>query len=256
MQMQCYDNFPAPLIREIRAAYYGLVTQIDYNIGRILSALCDTGAIHDTYLVFTADHGEFLCDHRGGAKGFFHEASAHVPMIVVPPLGERSARIGTSSDQLVCLADLLPTLVGLGGGKAEGLDGVDFLVAEEKRAEPHTYIEGSAHNFPDEPSWYWAITDGRWKYIWYPEGSVEQLFDVLTDPQETSNLAARPEHAPEKSRLLAEMIRRHEARGSRAVQDGRMASQPLVTEGDSERERRARMWAGLHTEYIKHDVQH
>lgn len=258
MQRQNNDNLPPTILRAVRAAYYGLVTQIDYNIGRILAALYDTpGLMDETSILFTADHGEYLGDHRGFGKGFFHEASAHVPFIYAPARKHTETDwYGIASDQLVCLADLLPTFAGLGGGAAKDVDGHDILAIERGQRPGRDYLEGTAHDLRNEPNWFWAITDGHWKYIWYPEGEVEQLFDVDADPDETTNLANHPEHADQKERLRAEMVRRHEARGSTAVENGRMKSRPLVTEGDSERERRSRFWQGLHTEYLGHDVQH
>lgn len=259
-QRQNYDTFDADMVRNIRAAYYGLITQIDYSIGRLLAALHDTGQMDNTLVLFTADHGEFLCDHRSGGKIFFHEPAAHVPFIYVPPRGTDEARRGTRSDQLVCLADLLPTLVSAAGGSPSDLDGRvdgrDILAVERGQAQPRHYLEGTAHDFPDDPNWYWAITDGRWKYTWYPEGPAEQLFDLRDDPHETTNLAGSDNCAAEKERLRCEMVRRHTARGSDAVDDGRMKARPPVRQGDSERERRSRMWQGLHTEYLNHDVQH
>ncbi len=256
MQTQNYDNLPPAVIRAARAAYYGLVTQIDYNIGRVIASLHDRRLMDNTMIVFASDHGEYLCDHHGGGKGFFHEASAHIPFIVMPPTGSEPEHCGTVSDQLVCLADLLPTFVAAGGGTADDVDGYDILQAERGQRPARDYLEGTAHNFPGEPNWYWAITDGRWKYIWYPEGSIEQLFDVQSDPDERTNLAGRTEHAGQKERLRREMVRRHERRSSAAVEGGQMKNRPPVTAGDSERERRSRMWSGLHTEYLDHDVQH
>jgi arylsulfatase len=65
-----------------RAAYYGLITQIDYNLGRIFAALQVHDLFNTTVILFTSDHGEMLGDHRAGAKGFLFERSNHVPMIL------------------------------------------------------------------------------------------------------------------------------------------------------------------------------
>ncbi len=84
-QMQGYDQLTPEVLHEARAAYYGLITQIDYNMGRILSFLTDSGMLQDTLILYTSDHGEFLGDHHMGAKSFFHEPSAHVPFLLCPP---------------------------------------------------------------------------------------------------------------------------------------------------------------------------
>ena len=61
---QSLDLRPPEIAREARAAYYGLITQIDYNIGRVYQALYDEGLDANTMIVFTADHGEYLGDHQ------------------------------------------------------------------------------------------------------------------------------------------------------------------------------------------------
>ena len=80
-----YDILPPEVIREARSAYYGLITQIDYNLARVYSALEDLGLYHETLIIYTSDHGEFLGDHRAGGKSHFHEPSAHVPFAMRMP---------------------------------------------------------------------------------------------------------------------------------------------------------------------------
>ena len=57
---------------EVKAAYYGMVSLVDYNIGRILQALRDKGITNDTLVLFTNDHGELMGDHGLLFKGPFH----------------------------------------------------------------------------------------------------------------------------------------------------------------------------------------
>lgn len=79
------DLVPLEIIREARAAYYGLITQVDYNIGRVFAALQDEGLFDDTLIIYTSDHGEYLGDHQTGSKCFFHEPSAHIPLVLRMP---------------------------------------------------------------------------------------------------------------------------------------------------------------------------
>lgn len=78
---------------KMRAYYYGSVSQMDKQIGRILDTLESCGLIDDTLIVFTSDHGEMLGDHYSYGKRTFYEASAKVPLIVSwptsVPQGER-----------------------------------------------------------------------------------------------------------------------------------------------------------------------
>src|SRR5690606_22964236 len=72
-------------IRQIRATYYGMISQVDDQIGRIVAHLESTGEIKDTLIIFTCDHGEMLGDHwMWGKEGYFDRAY-HIPFILVDP---------------------------------------------------------------------------------------------------------------------------------------------------------------------------
>ncbi|MFB6219788.1 MAG: sulfatase-like hydrolase/transferase [Halobacteriaceae archaeon] len=69
-------------IEAARAAYYGLITQVDYNMGRVVAALRDDDLLSETLILYTADHGCYLGDHGLYNKMYFHDAAARVPMVV------------------------------------------------------------------------------------------------------------------------------------------------------------------------------
>jgi arylsulfatase A-like enzyme len=247
-QRGSFDLLPPPVIRAAREAYYGLVTQVDYAIGRIFAGLQDVGLLDQTLIVFTSDHGEFLGDHRSGNKVMFHEPSARVPFLLRPPRGWR--RPGLVSDALVTHTDVLPTLVGAAGGTAPAeCTGLDLL---REDLPARTHLCGVATEAGDEAPLYLAITDGRWKYIWYPEGAAEQLFDLATDPWELADLGRRE---PGRARELREqLVRELQKPGSRWVTGDRLVSVP--PRGDSVADRRASGWPGYHTERYDADVRH
>ena len=138
-----------------------------------------------------------------GAKIFFHEASAHVPMVLRLPKSWSARHHGETCPALATLADLLPTLVTAAGGTPPpGVEGLDLLAVARGQAAPREYLEGMSGLCGECD--YLAITDGRWKYIYYPEGACEQLFDLETDPQELADLARRPEHDAQRRSLRAE----------------------------------------------------
>ncbi|MXX27177.1 MAG: sulfatase-like hydrolase/transferase, partial [Caldilineaceae bacterium SB0668_bin_21] len=232
---------------------YGVITQIDYNMGRVFAALQDLDIFDDTLIIYTSDHGEYLGDHHAGAKGFFHEASAHVPFALRMPQGWDNRRHGTRNPSLVTLADILPTAVAAAGGTPpDDVDGLDLVALARGEIEPRPYLESALGN-QDRPGNY-AITDGRWKYIWFPVGGSEQLFDLETDPQELSNLAHAAEASPHLERLRSELIDRHQARGSAAVDGANWVTRPVPPE--TEADRRNTSWPGYHTEFYHIDVRH
>lgn len=257
-QRHAYDLIPPEVIHAARAAYYGLVTQIDYNLGRILAALQDVSLLDDTLILFASDHGEYLGDHGGGSKVFFHEPSAHIPFIVRLPKNADDRRHGTTVAAPVTLADILPTLVTAAGARPPAAcDGQDAIaLARGELAGPRLYLDGMsgginrATGVPD----YLALTDGRWKYCWYPEGATEQLFDLAADPWELRNLACEPAFAPRREELREELERRQQARGAPWLDDGRLPARPLLE--DAEVDRRNQGWPGYHTDYHGVDVRH
>jgi arylsulfatase A-like enzyme len=240
---------------DIRAAYYGLITQIDYNLGRVLGALSESCAGQETMIIFTSDHGELLGDHGLYGKCQWLESSAHVPMIVVPPPSMSGWTKGQRRNELVCLADVLPTCVGLGGGEANDVEGMDILAMCRGETEPRTHLEGIGPG-PWNQS-YRALTDGRWKYIWYVHGPSELLFDLETDPYEQHNLAHEPEHrerCEDMHRLLVDRIAaRPDADG--AIENGRLTSITNPPPLDDAAQR-AGQHVGYHTEYVQADVFH
>lgn len=232
---QSLDLIPPEISREARAAYYGLITQIDYNIGRVYQALYDEGVDANTLIVFTADHGEYLGDHQSWGKFTPHEGSAHLPFIVRLPSDWGEDRVGLASDAVITHADLLPTFVRAAGGKVPAWsDGHDLLPVvrgekESVRTHLESYMYENAYWFKDygQPD-YLGITDGQWKYIWYPEGGREQLFDLATDPCELCNLAAAPEHRGKLDELRGELIARQSRRGLSSVRNGELTSIPEI----------------------------
>jgi choline-sulfatase len=250
-----HDLLAPEVIRSARAAYYGVITQIDYNLGRVFAALQDLELFDETLILYTSDHGELLGDHRCGAKTFFHEGSAHVPMILRLPQSWARRGHGTESRAPVTHADILPTVVrAAGGAPPERLDGLDLVALARGECRPRPYLDAQGDAGPESARAYAAITDGRWKYMWYPEGGAEQLFDLRSDPYELRDLAARRGSASKLRELRGELVRRHAARGSKFVRGGKLVRLPL--KGDSEADRRNRSWPGYHTENYPKDVRH
>lgn len=246
-----HDLVPPEIWREARAAYYGLITQIDYNLGRVLGALVETRLYDETLILFTSDHGEMLGDHGAAGKCYFYEGSAHVPFIVRPPNGWRHHRPGRIVREPVCLADVLPTLVSAAGGRVDTLDKVDGVdVLDGGQRESRRYVVGVGGANVRQA----AITDGRWKYLWFPQGGREQLFDLESDPYELRNAAADAAAAGERERLRAALENDLARRGSDYIAAGRLVVEPV--QKVDEAELRAGRGNGWCTENIASDTRH
>jgi arylsulfatase len=252
------DQMSASIIREARAAYLGLVTQIDYNIGRIISALQDVDLLDRTVIMFASDHGEFLGDHGQAGKSMFHEPSARVPMVLRSPV-ELIGGVGRSSQLLASLADVAPTLIGAAGGASDELEGQDLLAllrGEDVRQRKTLVGIAAGNREPDDMPYYAAITDDRWKYIWYPEGGIEQVFDLQNDPHELHDLALHgpDDHQHPLTELKAELIACLTKAGSPVAREGSLVALP--PRNDTIADRRLQSWPGFHTDTYEVDVRH
>ena len=104
--------------------YYGNVSQMDANVGRVFDTLRELGLDENTVVVYTSDHGEMAGAHRMWTKHNMYEQSVRVPLIVRTPARSDA---GSSRDHIVEQVDLFPTLAELCGfGAPAGIDGRSF----------------------------------------------------------------------------------------------------------------------------------
>ena len=181
------------MIRDQLAEYYGLITHMDEQIGRILAALKRTGQEENTIIVYAADNGLALGSHGLLGKQSVFEHSMRVPLIIGGPGVPR----GNSVSAFTYLLDLFPTLCGMAGVRGPSdLEGENLRPLWEGKKDrvrdsvflPYMEIQR-------------AVRDERWKLIAYPKIGHLQLFDLQNDPHETSNLVDRPENAGHVARL-------------------------------------------------------
>src|SRR5205823_1227297 len=95
-------------IRHLKAQYFGMISEVDHQLGRIWSALETSGQWNDTWILLTSDHGEQLGDHGLIQKGGYFEQSYHVPAIVRDPRHPQTH--GTSVNRFTENVDVFPTL--------------------------------------------------------------------------------------------------------------------------------------------------
>jgi len=247
------------LIRAARAAYYGLITQIDYNIGRLLAAIRETddGTLDNTFIIFTSDHGEYLGDHKAISKTFHHEVSTHVPFIMKPDKSWDRKLYHKNSSKIVSHADILPTFINAANGKVpDDVDGIDLCESLEQRLSIRKYIDMLSGDSVESPLASIAITDGQWKYIWFPEGGHEQFFDLKNDRYETKNLAGKKSSQDKLKELKNELIKRHKNLSYGFVKKGKLVKM-AVKNDQIDCKWKLYPWApGYTTEYCEHDIKH
>ncbi|MFM8396043.1 MAG: sulfatase-like hydrolase/transferase [Acidobacteriota bacterium] len=185
------------VIREQIAEYYGLLSHMDDQVGRILAALKRSGEDRNTIIIYAADNGLALGSHGLLGKQSVFQHSMRVPLIISGPGIPR----GKSSRALTYLFDLFPTIcelvkiappAGLAGESLVPLLRGERLAIRETIFLPFQQIQR-------------AIRDERWKLIAYPQIGYLQLFDLRNDPDERIDLFGQPGVRAHVDRLFKKM---------------------------------------------------
>lgn len=210
---------PVAAIRDQLCEYYGLITHLDEQVGRILDAIAASPGATNTVIVYAADHGLALGSHGLLGKQSVYEHSMRCPLIVSGP----GVPAGGSTRAFTYLFDLYPTILDLAGVAAP-----PELAGESLRplwtGQRASVRDSVFLPFTDTMR---AVRDTRWKLIVYPRIGRRQLFDLESDPQELRDLAADPASAPQIERLLGMM-----ATWQTRVGDRQSLSNPNPASGD------------------------
>ncbi len=200
---------PPPEFRggNLRENYQGEVGSVDRELGRLFDALRAERTLDDTLVLVVADHGEGLGEHGEEGHGVFgYQATLHVPFVVRAPFWTR-LEPGTRCDELVGLADVLPTVcealgLELPAGPGGELDGRSFWSASAP-AERGLYFESyyGYLNFGWSPLAGWIASDGK-----YLHTSAPRYYELSADPREERDLlAARQDAARRAQEAIAEL---------------------------------------------------
>ena len=232
--------------RDLVANYAALIHIVDQNVERLLDALEDRGWLDNTFVIFTADHGEMLGDSGKGGKCWWDAPSVRVPLLVRWP-GWTGPRL--VDETLVSCHDVAATILdlalGMGGDPSSRIDpgsspaGAEdddtvaawlpgcssrslrpFLMGETPHARAVAYCEnGPQFNRP-----WRSVIDLRHQYVYLLDTGEELLYDLAADPHGTCNLVSERVHAPTLHDLRRAMLREHVAHP--APKTGRAAYSP------------------------------
>lgn len=176
------------------AAYLACINYADEQAGRVLDALEKSPYRDNTIVVVWGDHGWHLGEKDHWQKFTLWERSCRAPFVLHVP-GMKPA--GRDCRRVVEFLDMYPTLVDLCGlPKKEGLEGVSLRPLIEN-PEAKWDRPAITSNGADKIT----VRTERWRYSRYPDG--EELYDEASDPNEWTNLAAKPEHKETKKQLNA-----------------------------------------------------
>lgn len=196
--------YPRAALKKDMAVYYGMMSFMDREIGKILDRLDALGLTENTLIVFTTDHGHFLGQHGLVAKGPFHyEDMLRIPFAVRWP---GKVRAGAVSSSIQTLLDLAPTMLDAAGVAAPPMQGLSQLEHWQGKAPPprdHALCE-NRHN-PLAPH-VTSYIGARFKISVYRTEEHGEIFDLETDPGEVNNLWTDPGSTRLRATLLQKMV--------------------------------------------------
>jgi arylsulfatase A-like enzyme len=197
------------------AGYFGCLTAMDENVGRLLATLDELKLAENTVVVFASDNGFYLGEHGLGDKRSAYDESLRIPLLVRwPKLGERAR--GKTIDQMALNLDLAPTFLDLAGVKApQSMQGRSWRPLLEgnsatnwRTAFFYEYFFERSYAIPT----VLAVRSDTSKIIKYPgHDDWTELFDLAKDPYETKNLVSDPAAKDLLDKMQAEFDRQAKA---------------------------------------------
>jgi uncharacterized sulfatase len=182
--------------RRHAACYFGLVSHLDAQMGRVLDYLDELGLRDNTLVLLNSDHGNMIGEHGLTHKGVgCHEGVLRIPTVFRWP-GRLPA--GLRTDALAEGVDVMPTLLDLLGidvpDTVHGRSLAPILDGQVQRVRDHAFFQWEDYVF--------GVRDDRWKLTWYDPDQAGELYDLADDPLEKVNRYDDPESADHRDRLL------------------------------------------------------
>ncbi len=176
------------------AQYYGLVSSLDENIGRLSAALDELHLAENTIVIFSSDHGDMLRSHGHTRKGRPQSEALHIPFIFRYPT---EVKAGQVRDMPICSVDVMPTLLGFCGidvpNSIDGLDLSQVITSADPKEPVAAFAESNLTSPGNSPGSQWrALRTNRYTYAISADGPW-LLFDNKKDPYQLDNLIDDPE---------------------------------------------------------------
>lgn len=192
--------------QEMMKNYYRLISEVDATCGRVIEELKKQGQLDNTLIIFTGDNGYFHAEHGLADKWYPHQESIRVPLIIRDPRLPASKR-GVTNDDLTLNVDIAPTILSALGLKSppamQGRDLAPLYLSGEQPAWRDEFFyehpKAAEGRIPASE----ALVRKDWKYFYWPEHQLEQLFHLSSDPFEENDLAADPAHAAKLAEMRA-----------------------------------------------------
>ncbi|MCK4510021.1 MAG: arylsulfatase, partial [Desulfuromonadales bacterium] len=188
-------------------AFYGMIANIDENLGRLMAKLKEMDIEDNTILIFMTDNGTSAGFKQGkgynsgmrGTKGSYYDGGHRVPCFIRWP--KKGLKGGQDVSELTAHIDLLPTLIemcGLNvpqGTKFDGISIASLLTGEVKELSERSIIIQYSQTSTPPKKWESAVMRGKWRLV-----NSKELYDVHIDPGQKTNIAERHPEVVERLR--------------------------------------------------------
>ena len=191
--------------KTVIAKYWGMVSLIDYNVGRIIDALKKEGIYENTIIIFTSDHGELLGDHKLLFKGPFHYDS----LIKVPFIMTWGSRLEANKkiNKITQHIDIMPTILDYTGiDVPRGVQGkkIRNIIENDKDSNyEYALIEYDTGEWGLKVK---TIRSKEWKLTYYMSKEYGELYDLRNDPHEFYNLWNRNDYKDIREKLTIKLL--------------------------------------------------
>ena len=191
--------------QEITAAYYAMVELIDKQVGRMASALEETGQLENTIVIFMSDHGEMLGDHGFYLKGpHFYDEAVRVPLVFS---WKDRFQTDLRADCLMELIDIAPTLLEAAGLEIpeyiQGRTLLPILLGQAPAGQHRDYVFSEYYNAWTHKHSYGSMLRTREEKVVVYHGTDQgELYDLKSDPDEFENLWSDASHVERKMRMM------------------------------------------------------
>jgi N-acetylglucosamine-6-sulfatase len=189
-----------------------MLLAVDESLGRILAALERKGALDNTMVVFTSDHGYFYGEHGlNEERRLAYEETIRIPLVIRYPA---LTKAGSTPAEMALNLDIAPTLLEVAGlqpgTEIQGRSLVPVLKGEAREWRTSFLVEYFTDTvFPRIRNMgYVAVRTTRHKYIHYRElQGMDELYDLEKDPYEEANLVDRPDTRDTLQQMQGELRR-------------------------------------------------
>ena len=228
-----YDQLRDQDVKNIMSVYFAMCAEVDFNIGKILNALKESGQEEETMIIFTSDHGEMLNENNLWGKLGWWDSSYRIPLFIYIP-----NRNPKEINHLTESVDVAPTILEWLGAEIpidwngqslmyniddqyNKLSNKEYVVFDYDFRENTSFVKDK--KLAPEQCNLSVIRNHKWKYVHFPS-MPNLLFDLENDPNEINNLANEKEFQEIKNQLLSTLLSHRMVHQERQLSNTKLSS--------------------------------